>query len=42
MKLNLSKDFPILIDTEAQSQILKWWSSDKEELYNKNLKSGWE
>ena len=42
MQLNLSKDFPILIDTEAQSQILKWWSSDKEELYNKNLKSGWE
>ena len=42
MQLNLSKDFPILIDTEAQSQILKWWSSDTEESYNKNLKSGWE
>ena len=42
MQLNLLKDFPILIDTEAQSQILKWWSSDTEESYNKNLKSGWE
>ena len=42
MQLNLSKDFPILVDTEAKSQTLKFWSSDTYELYNKNNKPGWE
>jgi hypothetical protein len=42
MQLNLSKDFPILVDTEAKSQTLKFWSSDTYELYNKNNKPDWE
>ena len=42
MQLNLSKDFPILVDTEAKSQTLKFWSSDTYELYNKKNKPGWE
>ena len=40
--LTLSKNYPILVDDEAKSQTLKFWSSDSKESYSKNFKSGWE
>jgi hypothetical protein len=32
--LTLSKNYPILVDDEAKSQTLKFWSSDSKESYS--------